>query len=101
MLYAIKADNEIVYIGQIQNPTEEKWRAEFEWHKSLIDAVDMNSLEDKEGFYFLLNYWKEAEGKRISMVPLDTGEFDDIDAWNLLSKVLDPIGNRGYVEKQL
>ena len=66
-----------------------------------MDAVDMNDVEAEEDFYFLLNCWKEAEGKRITMVPLDTGDFDDIDAWNLLSKVLDPIGNRECIEKQL
>ena len=44
----------------------------------------MNDLEIEEDFYFLLNYWKESEGKQIGMVPLDTRDFDDMDAWNLL-----------------
>lgn len=69
MLYAIKADREIVYIGQVECPSEEEWVEEYNYHKCrMLEAHaqgdDLNAPED---FYFWLNYWKEAEGKSITM----------------------------------
>ena len=71
MIYAIKADNEIVYVGRIENATEEAWQQEYKKHKEKIYAYDHDALEEFEkDFYFQLYYWKESEHRRITMAPI-------------------------------
>ena len=38
MIYVIKADNEIVYVGRIEDATDEAWQQEYEKHKEKILA---------------------------------------------------------------
>ena len=68
MLYAIKADNEIVYVGRIENATLEDWEREYKEHREKMLIYDHDALEEFEkDFYFQLYYWKEAEHRRITM----------------------------------
>ena len=53
MLYVIKADNEIVYVGRIENATEEAWQQEYEKHKEKIYAYDHDDLEEFEKDFYL------------------------------------------------
>ena len=96
MLYTIKADNEIVYIGRIIDATMEDWEKESEKHREKILAYDHNDLEECEkDFYFQLYYWEESEHRRITMAPilpkLEAEEEERIR--ELLIKVIEPIGN--------
>ena len=93
MLYAIKADNEIVYIGRIEDATEENLQKEYEGHKEKIEIYNHDDLEEYEkDFYFQLYYWKETEQKRITMVHiLPELEFEKEEQTKEL--LIEPIGN--------
>lgn len=96
MLYAIKADSEIVYVGRIENNTEEDWQREYERHKEKIEIYDHDDLEEyEEDFYFQLHCWKEAEHRRITMVHiLPELEFEkEEQTKELLIEAIEPIGN--------
>lgn len=96
MLYVIKADKEIVYVGRIENATEETWKQEYEKHKEKIYAYDHDDLEElEEDFYFQLYCWKTSEHKRITMQHiLDTvAEEDEERAMYMLIEAIEPIGN--------
>ena len=96
MIYAIKADNEIVYVGRIKNATNEAWEQECEKHKQKIDAYDHDDLEEYEkDFYFQLYYWKESEHRRITMSPiLPKLEAEEEERTiELLIEAIEPIGN--------
>lgn len=96
MLYAIKVDNAIVYIGQIKDASDEAWQQEYEKHKGKIYAQDHNDLEEHEqNFYFMLYYWKTSEYKEIQMKHIlpDTAEEDEEQIMNMLIGAIEPIGN--------
>ena len=96
MLYVIKADNEIVYVGRIENATTETWKQEYEKHKQKIMIHDHDNLEEYEkDFYFQLYYWKESEHRRITMSPvLPTLEAEkEEQTIKLLIEAIEPIGN--------
>lgn len=95
MLYAIKADEAIVYIGRLEDSSEEAWDAEYRYH--VIQMLNTSKRgeypQDPEDFYFLLSYWKEIEHKEIQMVQLNIGDEDEQWAEKFLILVLQPIGN--------
>lgn len=96
MIYVIKADNEIVYVGRIEDATDEAWQQEYEKHKKKILAYDHDELEEFEkDFYFQLYYWKESEHRRITMEPiLPKLEAEKEERTiELLVEALEPIGN--------
>ena len=96
MIYVIKADNEIVYVGRIEDATDEAWQQEYEKHKEKILAYDHDELEEFEkDFYFQLYYWKESEHRRITMEPiLPKLEAEKEERTiELLVEALEPIGN--------
>ena len=96
MLYAIKADNEIVYVGRIENATEEDWQKTHKEHKAKIDIYDHNDLEEYEkDFYFQLHYWKEAEHRKITMTPIlrKLEPEKEERTKELLIEAIEPIGN--------
>lgn len=96
MLYVIKADNEIVYVGRIENATEETWKQEYEKHKEKIYVYDHDDLEEfEEDFYFQLYCWKESEHRRITMAPiLPKLEAEKEERTReLLIEAIEPIGN--------
>ena len=74
MLYAIKVDNTIVYIGQLKDTSDEAWR---------------------QDFYFMLYYWKTSEHKEVHMEHIlpDTAEEDEEKVMNMLIAAIEPIGN--------
>lgn len=53
MLYAIKANNEIAYIGRIE-ASQEAWDAEYNYHKEKFE-------QRKEELYVALAYWKNVD----------------------------------------
>ena len=96
MLYVIKADNEIVYVGRIENAAAKDWEKEYEKHKEKIYAYDHDELEEFEkDFYFQLHYWKESEHRRITMEPiLSKLEAEKEERTReLLIETIEPIGN--------
>ena len=96
MIYVIKADNEIAYVGRIEDATDEAWQQEYEKHKEKILAYDHDELEEFEkDFYFQLYYWKESEHRQITMEPiLPKLEAEKEERTiELLVEALEPIGN--------
>jgi hypothetical protein len=56
MLYAIKVDKEIAYIGQLEYPSEEEWVEEYNYHKCrMLEAQAHDDLDAPEDFYCWLN----------------------------------------------
>lgn len=97
MIYVIKADNEIVYVGRVENATSESWAKECEKHKEKMMIHDHDALEEHEkDFYFQLYYWKETEHKEIKMeCILDKVSFEDEErAVGMLIEAISPIGNK-------
>lgn len=86
MLYVIKKNSEIVYVGQIEQLTEEKWKKTCAQHAQKIK-------EEHSEFYSLLAYWRDIEHESITMQPLDIKDEDEEYIMNILIHVICPIGN--------
>lgn len=96
MIYVIKADNEIAYVGRIEDATDEAWQQEYEKHKEKILAYDHDELEEFEkDFYFQLYYWKESEHREIKMERIlhKVAAEDEERAMYMLIEAIEPIGN--------
>ena len=96
MIYVIKADNEIVYVGRVENATEEAWQQEYEKHKEKIMIYDHDDLEEFEkDFYFQLHYWKESEHREIKMERIlhKVAAEDEEQTIELFIEAIEPIGN--------
>ena len=99
MLYAIKADREIVYIGQIE---EENWDLECRYHKRQMMEAEFNpDPEAPQDFYSLLVYWRDMEHKQICMQVLDLADEDEERAMATLICAIRPIGNNEYRQVEL
>lgn len=88
MLYAIKADDAVVYVGCAENLEDE-----YKYHQIKILEARQKEVDAPEDFYFLLDYWKTMEHKEIRMVELDIGDEDEEVVYKILIKALRPIGN--------
>lgn len=88
MLYAIKADEEILYVGCTDNPKEE-----YLWHYKNYMESKNDSPCAPDDFYFMLGYYKDAEHKTIKMVELDAGGEDEEVVCDILIRAIRPIGN--------
>lgn len=88
MLYAIKADDAVVYVG-----CAEDLKDEYKYHQRKMLEVKQDDMNAPDDFYFMLDYWKNTEHKKIRMVELDIGDEDEEIACKILVKALRPIGN--------
>ena len=88
MLYAIKADNEIAYIGCTDN-----LREEYDYHQIKLKEAAQDGLNAPEDLYFYLSYWKDMEHRKIRIVELDVGQEDEEVVRDIVIRALKPIGN--------
>ena len=89
MLYAIKADNEIAYVGCTDNLKEA-----YKYHqRKLMEVECEDNINAPEDMYFYLSYWKDMEHRKIRMVVLDPGQEDEDVVREILVRALRPIGN--------
>ena len=92
MIYAIKANNEIVYLGRVEE-SQEAWEAEYNYHKEKFE-------QRKEELYIALTYWKNMERKRITMQALDLADEDEDRAMATLICAIKPLGNADQWKKK-
>lgn len=85
MIYAIKANNEIVYLGRVEE-SQEAWDAEYNYHKEKFE-------QRREELYIALTYWKNMDRKKITMQILDSIDEDEDRAYATLICALKPFGN--------
>ena len=92
MIYAIKANNEIVYLGRVEE-NQKAWKAEYNYHKEKFE-------QRKEELYMALAYWKYMEGKRITMSTLDLADDNEDRAYATLICAIRPFGNADQWERK-
>ena len=89
MIYAIKADNEILYVEKL-NEEETPFEVEHWYHSDMLDE-ESNGHHISELYAIML--CAKDEEKFVSMQKLDIGDVDEDTVYQLLISTLHPIGN--------
>jgi coenzyme F420-reducing hydrogenase alpha subunit len=80
MLYAIKVDSAVVYIGKVEEPIRENMRKELEYHsRKMVEVADDAPYD----FHSQLDYWR-MEHREIKMELLDIGDRDEKETMEFL-----------------
>ena len=89
MIYAIKADNEILYVEKL-NEEETPFDVEYWYHSDML-AKESEGHHVGELYTIMLS--AKDDEKFVSMWELDIGDVDEDTAYQLLISALHPIGN--------
>ena len=74
-------------------PSDEAWEEEYNYHKEKFE-------QRKEELYIALTYWKNMEGKRITMSVLDLADDNEDRAYTTLICAIRPFGNMDQWERK-